>query len=50
MEQINAKLNDDTEEFWAYMLGDIVHSVVEVLGAHRADGRKIKRRTARAKA
>jgi hypothetical protein len=45
MERINAKvLNDETEEFWAYMFGDVMRSVITVLGAHRADGRKIKRR------
>lgn len=36
--------DDSSEEAWCYALGDVVSQIVGILGAHRADGRPIRRR------
>jgi hypothetical protein len=51
MDVAGMELSDDNgcQEAWAYALSDIVTQVVNVLGAHRADGRKIARRRGKRK-
>jgi hypothetical protein len=44
MEAIGIPMSETSHEAWCYLLEDIVVQVVAILGAHRADGSKIRRR------
>jgi hypothetical protein len=42
--EVGIPLGEDSEEAWAFMLADVVESVIAAIAAHRSDGRKVKRR------